>query len=142
MTVTMPTSRAARLSLAALTVALATSFALLVPAGHAGQPHPAAMEDPQLSAKAAAFRAAMARLWEDHITWTRMVFVDFAAELPDLNTAETRLLRNQTDIGNAIKPYYGTSSPSSSRAASRAGWPSSGRQRSRSRSRTTRRGRR
>jgi hypothetical protein len=36
-----------------------------------------------------------------------MVIVDFAAGLPDLSTAETRLLRNQTDIGNAIKPYYG-----------------------------------
>jgi hypothetical protein len=37
-----------------------------------------------------------------------MVIVDFAAGLPDLKTAETRLLRNQADIGNAIKPYYGT----------------------------------
>ena len=49
----------------------------------------------------------MAKLWEDHIVWTRMVIVDFAAGLPDLKAAETRLLRNQTDIGNAIKPYYG-----------------------------------
>ena len=51
---------------------------------------------------------AMRKLWEDHITWTRMVIVDFAAGLPDLTFAEKRLLRNQTDIGNAIKPYYGT----------------------------------
>jgi hypothetical protein len=54
-----------------------------------------------------AFRSAMDRLWEDHITWTRMVIVDFAAGLPDLKTAEARLLRNQADIGDAIKPYYG-----------------------------------
>jgi hypothetical protein len=27
--------------------------------------------------------------------------------LPDLNAALGRLLRNQADIGNAIKPYYG-----------------------------------
>jgi len=53
------------------------------------------------------FSNAMRKLWEDHITWTRMVIVDFAAGLPDLKAAETRLLRNQTDIGNAIKPYYG-----------------------------------
>jgi hypothetical protein len=59
------------------------------------------------SPKALALRAAMDRLWEDHITWTRMVIVDFAAGLPDLPTAEARLLRNQVDIGNAIKPYYG-----------------------------------
>ena len=60
-----------------------------------------------LSPKAVALRTAMDRLWEDHITWTRMVIVDFAAGLPDLPTAEARLLRNQSDIGNAIKPYYG-----------------------------------
>ena len=64
---------------------------------------------PLLAANAApgdAFHRAMDRLWEDHITWTRMVIVDFAAGLPDLKVAETRLLRNQADIGNAIKPYY------------------------------------
>jgi hypothetical protein len=49
----------------------------------------------------------MDKLWEDHITWTRMVIVDFAAGLLDLKTAEARLPRNQADIGNAIKPYYG-----------------------------------
>lgn len=52
-------------------------------------------------------RTQMRKLWEDHITWTRMVIVDFAAGLPDLTVAEQRLLRNQADIGNAIKPYYG-----------------------------------
>jgi hypothetical protein len=62
---------------------------------------------PSASPKAVALRAAMDKLWEDHITWTRMVIVDFAAGLPDLPNAEARLLRNQVDIGNAIKPYYG-----------------------------------
>jgi hypothetical protein len=33
--------------------------------------------------------------------------VDADAGLPDLKFAEARLLRNQADIGNAIKPYYG-----------------------------------
>lgn len=54
-----------------------------------------------------ALRTQLRKLWEDHITWTRMVIVDFAAGLPDLTSAEQRLLRNQVDIGNAIKPYYG-----------------------------------
>jgi hypothetical protein len=62
---------------------------------------------PTQSQKAVALRTSMDKLWEDHITWTRMVIVDFAAGLPDLTTAEARLLRNQADIGNAIKPYYG-----------------------------------
>ncbi len=55
----------------------------------------------------AALDQALRKLWEDHVTWTRMVIVSFAADLPDLRVAEARLLRNQVDIGNAIKPYYG-----------------------------------
>ena len=58
-------------------------------------------------ANKAAFRASMRVLWEDHIVWTRMVIVDVIAGTPDTNAALTRLLNNQTDIGNAIKPFYG-----------------------------------
>jgi len=49
----------------------------------------------------------MAKLWEDHITWTRLYIVSTAADLPDRDLVGQRLLRNQVDIGNAIKPYYG-----------------------------------
>jgi hypothetical protein len=77
----------------------------LIAAGVLGQT--SATATPSVSPKAAALRAGMDKLWEDHITWTRMVIVDFAAGLPDLPNAEARLLRNQVDIGNAIKPYYG-----------------------------------
>ena len=55
----------------------------------------------------AAFHDAMRKLWEDHVTWTRLTIISFAHELPDLPASEARLLRNQTDIGHAIKPYYG-----------------------------------
>ena len=58
----------------------------------------------------AAFHDAMRKLWEDHITWTRLFIVSAATEsgnLPDLGPTVDRLLQNQTDIGNAIKPYYG-----------------------------------
>jgi hypothetical protein len=54
-----------------------------------------------------AFHDAMRKLWEDHITWTRLAIVSFVSDLPDLQATEARLLANQTDIGNAIKPYYG-----------------------------------
>jgi hypothetical protein len=49
----------------------------------------------------------MRKLWEDHVTWTRLAIVSFAAGLPDLQATEVRLLANQVDIGNAIKPFYG-----------------------------------
>ena len=54
-----------------------------------------------------AFQQQMRKLWEDHITWTRLYIVSFAADLPDQDLTAQRLLRNQTDIGNAIKPFYG-----------------------------------
>jgi hypothetical protein len=59
------------------------------------------------TAKQAKFQDAMRKLWEDHITWTRLAIVSFAHDLPDLPATEARLLRNQDDIGDAIKPYYG-----------------------------------
>jgi hypothetical protein len=59
------------------------------------------------TAKQAKFQDAMRKLWEDHITWTRLAIVSFAHDLPDLPATQARLLRNQEDIGNAIKPYYG-----------------------------------
>jgi hypothetical protein len=61
----------------------------------------------KMNHKQLAFHDAMRKLWEDHITWTRLAIVSFAHDLPDLSATETRLLRNQTDIGNAVKPYYG-----------------------------------
>ena len=45
--------------------------------------------------------------WEDHVTWTRVVIISAAADLPDYQAAVGRLLQNQDEIGNAIKPYYG-----------------------------------
>ena len=49
----------------------------------------------------------MRKLWEDHVTWTRLYIVSAVAGLPDAQATAERLLQNQTDIGNAIKPFYG-----------------------------------
>jgi len=54
-----------------------------------------------------AFHDAMRKLWEDHITWTRLFIVSFAGDLPDLGATTDRLLQNQVDIGDAIRPFYG-----------------------------------
>lgn len=55
----------------------------------------------------AGFAADMRKLWEDHITWTRLFLVDATAGLPSKDATTARLLQNQTDIGDAIKPFYG-----------------------------------
>jgi len=57
--------------------------------------------------EALTFQDAMRKLWEDHITWTRLYIVSAVADLPDQGPTALRLLQNQDDIGNAIKPFYG-----------------------------------
>src|SRR4051794_8040288 len=52
-------------------------------------------------------RLGMRSLWEDHVYWTRMAVVSLTGDLPDTKATIARLLRNQSDIGSAIKPYYG-----------------------------------
>ena len=60
-----------------------------------------------VSAKAVALRTDMRKLWEDHITWTRLAIISLEGSTADTEATVARLLRNQTDIGNAVKPYYG-----------------------------------
>jgi hypothetical protein len=59
------------------------------------------------TAERAQFHDAMRGLWEEHVAWTRMFIVSFVADVPDLGATTDRLLRNQDDIGNAIRPFYG-----------------------------------
>nr|WP_207196202.1 glycosyltransferase [Peribacillus sp. TH27] len=47
------------------------------------------------------------KLWIDHTIWTRSYMVSALSDLDDKEKVLTRLLKNQDDIGNAIKPYYG-----------------------------------
>ena len=54
-----------------------------------------------------AFHDQMRKLWEDHVTWTRLAIVTFADDSPSFGDTAARLLQNQVDIGDAIKPYYG-----------------------------------
>ncbi|MFS0917695.1 glycosyltransferase [Brevibacillus sp. 179-C 1.1 NHS] len=49
----------------------------------------------------------MRKLWIDHMIWTRGYLVSALAGLEDQEKVLARLLKNQVDIGNAIKPYYG-----------------------------------
>jgi hypothetical protein len=58
--------------------------------------------------KQVAFHDKMRVLWTDHVVWTRLAIVEFAAGTAGFGTTAGRLLANQDDIGNAIKPFYGT----------------------------------
>jgi hypothetical protein len=59
------------------------------------------------TAHRAAFHDAVRGLWEEHVTWTRLFIVSFVSDVPDLDVTTARLLRNQADIGDAIRPFYG-----------------------------------
>jgi hypothetical protein len=54
-----------------------------------------------------ALRLDMRRLWDEHVTWTRLAVISLTTSSPDTSATVARLLQNQVDIGNAIKPYYG-----------------------------------
>lgn len=88
----------------ALLVSLTAIAPGLVPAPALGQGSALAANALE---KQSAFQNAMRALWEDHITWTRLYIVSVAADLPDKDATAGRLLQNQSDIGNAIKPFYG-----------------------------------
>jgi hypothetical protein len=55
----------------------------------------------------AELRTAMRELWADDATFTRNEIISIVANLPDVDTVSARLLKNQEDIGNALKPFYG-----------------------------------
>jgi hypothetical protein len=52
-------------------------------------------------------RISLHDLWVEHIVWTRQYIVGAAADQADASFAAERLMKNQEDIGNAIKPFYG-----------------------------------
>ena len=85
---------------------IATALAVAIMVAMAS---PAAFAAPQDNQKISQteFSNAMRKLWEDHITWTRLYIVSAAANLPDKDATAQRLLQNQADIGKAIVPFYG-----------------------------------
>ena len=75
------------------------------PPAHAAGEAKAAPTAPSMSASD--LRNGMRKLWSEHVMWTRNYIISALATLPDLPAVTQRLLRNQDDIGSAIKPLYG-----------------------------------
>ncbi len=89
------------------------ALAFTVPRTEAGAvtvaSHHAATTTPPraLTAAQVSLHDGMRKLWEDHVTWTRLAIVTFADGSAGFGPTATRLLANQSDIGNAIVPFYG-----------------------------------
>jgi hypothetical protein len=101
-----------RLLIGAITAALAAALGLALVSF--GPTHSGAQVHEMTSAGSANKRSAelrlhdkMRKLWEEHVAWTRLAIISFASDNPDLPPTLDRLLENQEDIGDAIKPYYG-----------------------------------
>ncbi|MED1722343.1 glycosyltransferase [Brevibacillus parabrevis] len=60
-----------------------------------------------LSPKMVQLKTDMQKVWIDHTIWTRSYIVSAISNRPDQQDVLNRLLQNQQDIGNLIKPYYG-----------------------------------
>ena len=96
------------LGLTLLIATFAAVAALAVSGGHDAQAHgPAATSGGAVTSSERALREGMRSLWEDHVAWTRLAVVSLTTGSPDTKVTVARLLRNQSDIGNAIKPFYG-----------------------------------
>jgi hypothetical protein len=87
--------------IAGLALALAGTALAMAPGNHA--------HDAAAASKVSRWglHDTMRSLWEDHIVWTRMAIIGIVDDRPDQSSAVDRLLKNQDDIGDAIKPYYG-----------------------------------
>jgi hypothetical protein len=106
----MTENRATRpipLGLTMLVAFFSALAALAVSNGHDAHAHGGTHVAATGTTQAVALRTEMRRLWEDHITWTRLAIISLTTGSPDTEATVGRLLQNQTDIGNAVKPFYG-----------------------------------
>ncbi|MGH3494223.1 MAG: hypothetical protein ACRDQ1_13475 [Sciscionella sp.] len=76
-------------------------------ASHNGSPSQSSMPAGSRTPSEAALYAAMEHLWSQHMEWTYSTIAAFKGNQEALTPTLTRLLANQTDLGDAIKPYYG-----------------------------------
>ena len=86
------------------------SMSLILPAFSvkaAPTPPPPPAPQKQMSEMGYQLKFNFRRLWMENGIWTRSYIVSAEANLADKQIVLTRLLKNQDDIGNEIKPFYG-----------------------------------
>ncbi len=86
-----------------VSIIVSLAFAGLLTAASAG----AAGQARRFTSSEVSLRSALRKLWEEHIVYTRTFIISALAGLPDADSTAQRLLRNQDDLGAAVKPFYG-----------------------------------
>lgn len=90
-------------------IALLSAFAALftLQACKKEETTPAPAKDPLTSSDYYTLKDGMRKLWSDHMQWTYSTVDAYYHDQNGLQAQLDRLLQNQKDIGDAIKPYYG-----------------------------------
>jgi hypothetical protein len=84
------------------------SILFVVMAAASAGSHAQPIKSKAVSARSQAeLKLSMRTLWEDHVSYTRNYIISALAGLGDTSNVAERLLKNQDDIGDAIKPFYG-----------------------------------
>ena len=111
---TVRTSRPIPLALTALVAFFSALVALALSSGmahahgaaghHAHATAATAHSSPDLTAKAIDLRTGMRKLWEDHVTWTRLAIISLESGTPDTNATIARIQRRNAMDARRARP--------------------------------------